>query len=206
MSDHIDCYFTSASPFAFMGHKALHAMAAKHGKSVHLKPFNIMGVWGNSGAVMPQERPLVRQRYRLLELQRIADHRGIKLNHTPTHFPTNPTAADLCICALELAGKDPADFYHSVGEALWVHNRDIADETELASLLDAAGFDANEILTASKSEAANALREQNTEQAIAADAIGAPAYVYAGEVFWGQDRIEYLEEMIASGRAAYKAQ
>lgn len=206
MSDHIDCYFTSASPFAFMGHTALLDMAKKHGKTVNLKPFNLMGVWGNSGAVMPAERPPVRQRYRLIELQRIADHRGIKLNHMPTHFPTNPTAADLCICALHLAGKDPSGFYHSVGQALWVEDRNIADEAVLIELLNKAGFDGESIITSSKSDTTNNLREDYTKEAIAADAIGAPAYVYSGEVFWGQDRIEFLDEMIASGRAAYKAE
>jgi len=61
------------------------------------------------------------------------------------------------------------------------------------------------ILALSKTDEIAAVREANTQEAIKADAIGAPAYVYQGEVFWGQDRLEYLEQMIASDRRAFSS-
>ncbi len=204
MSDHIDYYFTTASPFTYLGHNALVEVANRHGKKLNLKPVNLGEVFTNSGAVMPNLRPPVRQRYRLIELQRIAEYRGLKIHHQPANFPTNPAPADHCVCALVAQGKDACGFLFRVGEALWTHDRQIADEAVLGELLVAEGFDADAVLKASQQEAVEKMRHENTEAAIGADAVGAPAFVYNGEVFWGQDRISYLDSMIESGRPSYK--
>ncbi len=205
VSDTIDYYFTCASPFVYLGHRALLALAEKHQKTVAFKPFNIADVWAESGAVPIPQRPAVRQRYRLIELQRIAHIRGRDINIQPAHFPTDPTRADLCCAALVATGQSPAVFLTSVGEALWEKEQQIADDEVLARLLGEAGHDASAILQAASGDEAAAIRAANSKQAVAADAIGAPTYVYDGEVFWGQDRLDYLDAMIASGRAAFSS-
>lgn len=205
MSDHIDYYFTSISPFTYLGHEALESVAQKHGKTINYKPFNLFGVWEVSGAVPPMKRPLVRQRYRLVELLRIADIRGIKINPNPAHFPADPTLADTVAIAIQNTGENPGPFIGSVGKALWAEEKSVADEAVIRELLEANGHSSKDILTLAKSEEIANLRAENTQAAIDADAIGAPAYVYRGEVFWGQDRIEYLDHMIASGREAFSA-
>ena len=205
MSTSIDYYFTCISPFAYLGHKKLMEIANTHGKTVQFKPFNIFDVWEISGATPPAERPAVRQRYRKIEIQRAAVMRDTCMNPSPEFFPTNPAPADLCICALAHLGKDPAKFSQEVGRAVWERNLQVADEKVLISLLDECGVDGEEVLALSKTDAITTLRNSNTQAAIQADAIGAPAYVYKGEVFWGQDRLEYLEQMIASDRRAFSS-
>ena len=203
MSNSIDYYFTCISPFAYLGHSELMEIASAHGKSVHFKPFNIFDVWDVSGAVPPAERPAVRQRYRKIEIQRAAVMRDTCMNPSPEFFPTNPAPADLCICALVHTGENPSKFSQEVGRAVWERNLQVADDKVLVSLLDECGFDGNEILALSKTDIITEIRDINTQDAIKSDAIGAPAYVYKGEVFWGQDRLEYLEQMIASDRRAF---
>jgi 2-hydroxychromene-2-carboxylate isomerase len=88
-----------------------------------------------------------------------------------------------------------------VGEALWAHDRQIADEALLAELLDNAGHDGQAIVNASKDEAFAQVRSDNAQEAIELDVVGVPSYVYQGEVFWGQDRIEYLDHALATERA-----
>ena len=205
MSNSIDYYFTSISPFAYLGHKKMMEIAKTHGKTVHFKPFDIFGVWKQSGAHPPAERPPVRQRYRKIEIQRVAVMRDVFMNPSPQFFPTNPAAADLCICALSHSGKDASGFSQALGRAVWEQNLQVADENVLISLLDACGRDGKAIYELSKSEEVAGVRDANTQEAIAADVIGAPAYLYEDEVFWGQDRLEYLDQMIASGRQAFSS-
>lgn len=206
MTAHIDCYLTAISPFAFLGHDALSAVAEKHGKTIEYKPFNMFGVWEVSGAVPPMKRPPVRQRYRLIELQRVAEFRGIDLVLKPTHFPTDPTLADHCAIAISQSGGNPGKFLRAVGEAVWVKNKQIADVDLLAGLLNDNGYSADEIIAQAGSQEVSDERAANTQAAIAADAVGAPAYVYDGEVFWGQDRIDYLDHMLSTGRSAFSAE
>jgi 2-hydroxychromene-2-carboxylate isomerase len=205
VSDAIDYYFSCASPFVYLGHRALLELADKHGKKVNFKPFNIADVWAESGSVPIPQRSAVRQRYRLIELQRIAHIRGLGINIHPAHFPTDPTRADLCCTALVLAGQSPASFLQAVGQALWENEQQIADDAVLRQLLSDCGHDADAVMQAADGPEAAARRTANSQDAVAADAIGAPTYVYAGEVFWGQDRLDYLDAMLSSGRQPFSA-
>jgi 2-hydroxychromene-2-carboxylate isomerase len=199
----IDYYFYSASPFTYLGHQAIVDVAEKHGAKLNVKPVNLMALWAESGAVPPGQRPPVRQRYRLVELQRVADFRGLPINKQPAHFPVDATLADCTIAAIVAADANPLAYMNDLFAATWVHEQDASDEATIASLLEQNGFDSEVILASAKSETIAAIREQNSKDAVAADAVGVPAYVVEGEVFWGQDRIEMLDHMLTSGRAPF---
>lgn len=203
MAKAIDYYFTSISPFSYLGHKAITEVAAKHGAALNIKPINLFGLWEGSGAVPLAKRAPMRQRYRLIELQRAADWRGLPITPKPAHFPVDPTLADHTVIAIGEAGGDAGDYLAEVFKAIWVDDRNISEESVLAELLAATGHDAAAILDAAGTTAVAAVRAQNTADAVAADAVGAPAYVVEGEPFWGQDRVEYVDRMLASGRPPF---
>jgi 2-hydroxychromene-2-carboxylate isomerase len=196
----IDYFYTSISPFAYLGHRALEAVARKHGCAVAYKPFDLAAVWEQSGAVPPAKRAPLRQRYRLVELQRWALFRGLPLNPRPAHFPVDPRLADQVTIALLQARLDPSDFMFRVFSGVWAKDENISDPRMLEACLEELGFDADRILAAAQEEDVAKRRLANSEAAIAADAIGAPTYVFAGETFWGQDRIELLDHMLETGR------
>lgn len=201
----IDYYLYSASPFTYLGHRAFCSVLEKHGAKVRVKPVNLAGIWEISGAVPPAKRPPVRQRLRLVELQRIADFRGLPINPKPQYSPVDPTLADCSIIALVEAGHDPLNYMERVFSAVWVNEENIADKATLAKYLDQEGFDAEAILAAAESEDTAAIRTKNTVDAVDADAVGVPCYVLNGEAFFGQDRVEYLDRALATGRAPFKA-
>ena len=199
----IDYYFFGQSPFTFLGHRALQAVAKRHGAAVRFKPVILSELWKESGAVMPAKRPPVRQRYRLIELQRIALQRGIDINLKPKHFPTAIDLADLCTIAIVEDGGDAWDWVEAVGRGVWVDEADMGDEGEVARRLEATGHDASAVIERARTDQIARIRDRNSQDAVAADAVGVPAYVLNGEVFWGQDRIEMLDAALATGRPPF---
>jgi 2-hydroxychromene-2-carboxylate isomerase len=74
----------------------------------------------------------------------------------------------------------------------------------IAALITRIGLSAPDVLAQARSEPAAAILAQNGRDAVAADVFGAPGYVLDGEVFWGQDRLELLDDALTSGRKAYR--
>jgi 2-hydroxychromene-2-carboxylate isomerase len=199
----IDYFFTSISPWAYLGHDAVLKVAARHGAELRPRPFNIAEVFATSGAVPLAQRPVPRQRYRLVELQRFSAMRNVKLNLHPRYFPADPTLADHCVAALVISGGRPLDFVGRAMSGLWTRDENLADPETIRSMLAETGHDADAVLRLAGSPEVAELRARNTADAIASGAVGAPCYVLNGEPFWGQDRIGLLDDALASGRPPY---
>ncbi|MEL1263567.1 2-hydroxychromene-2-carboxylate isomerase [Pseudoxanthomonas putridarboris] len=205
MAAAVDYFFSLASPYAYLGHAAFLQVAQRHGANVRFRPVRMLEVFAAGGGVPLGQRPLSRQRYRLLELQRWREARGLPLNLHPKHFPVDASLADRTVVALLHAGADPADYMLSVSRALWVDDADIADPQALAARLAAHGHDADHMLASAGADAVHAEYRANTEAAIAADLPGVPGYVSDGEAFWGQDRIAHLDDALRNGRTPFRA-
>lgn len=200
----VDYYFSLLSPYAYLGHAALLETARATGARLVYKPVRIFDLFAANGGVPLGQRAPARQHYRLIELQRWREQRGVPLNLAPKFYPVDIALADHCAIALIEAGVDPADFMAAAFRALWAQDRDLADPAEIARLLGEQGVDADATMAAAATDAVAALYRRNTEEAIAADLPGLPGYVLNGEPFWGQDRIEQLHAALRSGRAPYR--
>ncbi len=135
-----------------------------------------------------------------MELQRWRLKRGIPLNLQPAHFPTSPELADLCAVALQEQHGSVAEFMYYVFRSIWVNELDIAQEDVLSDVLETIGEVPEEILSIAKSDRIKEIYRQNGELALEQGVIGSPCYVLKGEVFWGQDRLEFLEEALQVDR------
>jgi 2-hydroxychromene-2-carboxylate isomerase len=204
MSRSIDYWFTLASPWAFLGHQAFRDLAKAHGLDVRYKPVQLAEVFPHTGGLPLPKRHPARQRYRILELQRWREARGIALKLNPKHWPLPIALPDRTIVAVAESGADPGDYVRRAFTAIWVEDRDLKEDATLVALLDAAGHDGNAMLAAAKSDAIGAIYAARAQEAVDANVIGSPCYVLDGEVFWGQDRLGLLESALKSGRKAYR--
>jgi 2-hydroxychromene-2-carboxylate isomerase len=162
-------------------------------------PVNLGGkVFPVSGGLPLAQRAPQRQAYRLVELKRFSAHLGVPLNLHPKFFPVADAAAARLIIAVDLHdGADAAmAITGAVTRAVWVDECNIADETTLAALLAALGLPAQRLADA-QSQAVIARYETDTQRAIDTGVFGAPTYVVDGEVFWGQDRLDFVQRRLA---------
>ncbi|AOY89418.1 disulfide bond formation protein DsbA [Marinobacter salinus] len=202
MNPKVDYYFTCISPFTYLGHQRFLETARKHGADVNFRPVKLAKVFANSGAKPVPERPACRQAYRLLEIERWAKKRGLPVNLKPAHFPTDPGLADRCVIAIQQAGQDPGEFVQRVLAACWAEEKNIADEAVIREILNALNLDTDGLIEAAQSTDVADQYDRNSEDAVDHGVLGAPAYVLNGEQFWGQDRIELLEETLESAPGA----
>lgn len=193
----IDYYCTMSSPWAFLGHAAFTAIAAKHGARVVHKPFGIREVFSISGGVVLQQRSPQRRAYRQVELIRWSRLRGIPLNPNPTTFPNDPTAANLLVLVAERDGHEPARLAEAIMTAQWVHDQNISDLDVLEKIVRRLGLDHEHLMTAISQEETIAALDATTEEAKMRRVFGAPTYFYREEPFWGQDRLEFLDRALA---------
>ena len=194
---HIDYYMFPLSPFTYLAGDGLEKLAEKHGCTITYKPFQLMKVFELTGGTPPKDRHPSRQAYRLAEIERIAEFVGMPINLKPAFWPTNPApAAYAIIAAQEAGGGDIGGLCRSLLSAVWVEEKDIAQDDVVKAALEANGFDAGladaGLLTGAE------VFERNTEEALQAQVFGAPSYVVNGQIFWGQDRLDYLDRYLTS--------
>ena len=198
MSTTVDYYFTPQSPWTYLGHARFAHMAHASGATVRVLPIDLGGkVFPISGGLPLGQRAPQRQAYRLLELQRYSDQLHAPFNLHPRYFPVADDDAARLIIAVDL--HDGADAAMQIGgaifSAVWVRERNLADAQVLAELLAECGLSAQR-LAQSREPAVQQRYEANTQQAIDAGVFGAPSYVLGGELFWGQDRLDFVERKL----------
>ncbi|WP_291823647.1 2-hydroxychromene-2-carboxylate isomerase [Bosea sp. (in: a-proteobacteria)] len=200
----IDYYFSLHSPWTYLGHATFLDIVARHGGRIVYRPVPLRAVFDETGGLPLPKRHPVRQRYRLMDLQRWRERRGVKLMLQPKHFPFDPSLADRFLIAIVSAGGDPGRFMGEIMAGVWSRDEDMTQPGAVARVARSCGFDAQALALAADSEAVVQSYEGTIAAAIAAGVFGAPSYVLDGEVFWGQDRLELLDSALASGRAPYR--
>jgi len=194
---HIDYYFSTLSPYAYLAGLRLEEIAADQGATITYKPLDIVTLFRQTGGQPPAERHPSRQAYRRQDLARQARKTGAILNLSPAHFPTNAAPSSYAVIAAQKAGGGYLGaLVHAILRAVWAEERDIAEDAVIRDCLEKAEFDPglaqSGLLGGAETYAAN------LEQALAAGVFGAPFYVVdSGQSFWGQDRLDDLEMHLA---------
>ena len=200
MGKTIEYYFAPQSPFAYLGHTRLVALARQYGAQIDLRPCDLGRVFSVSGGLALAKRSPQRQAYRLLELQRWQALSGLPLNLQPTFFPVSGDAAARLIIAVRLAhGSDTAlALTGAIMSAVWADEKNIADADTLIALVNALELelDGAALMKSADTPSVQTEYEHFTDAAIAASVFGAPWYVVDGQGYWGQDRLDFDERAL----------
>ena len=197
MGHSVDYYFTPQSPWTYLGHARFTRMAQIAGAEVRLLPADFNKVFASSGGLPLVQRAPQRQAYRLMDLARFSRQLGLPMNLRPRYFPVaGDDAARLIIAIDQHDGSAAAlKLCSAIFGAVWEQERDIANPAVLRELLGEAGLDPARMAQAASPEVQQRY-EDNTRQAIENNIFGAPSYVIDGEIFWGQDRLEFVERAL----------
>ncbi len=197
----IDYYFAPNSPWTYLGHERFAQIARAAGAGINVLPVDLGGkVFPVSGGLPLAKRAPQRQAYRLLELKRFSEFLGQPIVLQPKFFPVNADDAAKLIIAVDMHDGSEAAMRIAgrILRGVWVDERNIADARDLAKMLEEESLPAQR-LDASMSQAVHQRYEQDSQRAIAAGVFGAPSYVVEGEIFWGQDRLDFLQRRLAKG-------
>lgn len=198
MSQTVDCYFTPISPWAYLGMARFRRMVANSGATVNFKPVDIMQIFASVGALPLGQRPQPKQDNRLQELARWRDFLDLPLSLHPQFFPTNPIPACRLIAAAIAQGNDGAELSEACLRACWVDEQNIADNDTLIQLANRCGLDGEALLQLSQQEAAQQQIQTNTDEALARGVIGSPCYLIGDQVYFGQDRLDFVERALGT--------
>lgn len=199
MNKTIDYYFAPQSPWTYLGHERFAALAQAARATVRVLPVDFGKVFAVSGGLPLSKRAPQRQAYRLQELARFRDFLKLPLHLEPRYFPVAGDDAARLIITVDLQDGASAAmrFSGAVLAAVWVQQRDIASAQTLAELLSECGLPADR-LAQSRGQAVQQRYDAYTQAAIDAGAFGAPSYCIDGEIFWGQDRLDFVQRKLES--------
>ena len=193
----VEYFFDYVSPFAYLADTQLPGLAQRTGAEIVHRPFFLGGVMQATKNSPPITVPN-KGRYMFVEIQRWAKRYGVPANPNP-HFPVNTlTAMRVAVAAL----GDPrfGDLHRALFRAVWVDGQNLADEAVLEATVAAAGLDAAALLARAKEQAAKDALRRNTEEAVERGAFGAPTFFVGDEMFWGNDRLDFVEEALGGQR------
>lgn len=201
MAQHIDYYVSLNSPWTHLGAGRIEALAARHGASIRIYPVDFGAIFAGSGGLPLPKRSPQRQAYRLQELRRWREQLDIPINIQPKYFPSGEAVTSGCVIAVrETIGDAPAiQLAHAVLRAVWQEEKDPADAATLSALIAECGLDADAVMKLGAEPRWSEQRTADTQGALDRGVFGAPSYVIGDEIFWGQDRLEFVERHLARG-------
>jgi 2-hydroxychromene-2-carboxylate isomerase len=189
----LEYFFDYVSPYAYLADSQVEALAERAGAEIVYRPFFLGGVMQAAKNSPPITVPN-KGKYMFSDLTRWSRRYGIDLNPNP-HFPVNTLQAMRAAIA---ALGDPhfRDFHRAMFRGVWAEGKNLADEGVLAAAIDAAGLDSAAVLARAKEQDVKDTLRRNSEEAVERGAFGAPTFFVGDEMFWGNDRLEFVEEAL----------
>ena len=190
----VDYFMSHGSPWTFLGHNRINNIVKQSNVQLNMYPVNYGEIFPVSGGLPVFKRPLQRQKIRLQELKRWAEFLKINLIPEPKYFPSKSLLPSLLIIAAKKM-KTNKDFElaSNIMNALWVEELPVDDENTLKNIMDKLELDSEVLLSFAKSQECENIFKEYTKIAIEKNVFGAPTYIIEDQVYWGQDRLDFIE-------------
>jgi len=194
MGKTLEFYFDVGSPTAYLAHKRLGQLRAQYDLDVRYMPMLLGGVFKATGNTSPVAIP-AKGRYMLeQDLPRFAARYGVPLSFNP-HFPINTLNLMRAAIAAQQLGCFDA-YINRVFDAIWVEGKNMGDAQVVSQVLADAGLDAGALVARSQDPQVKAALLANTDAAVARGVFGAPTLFMDGAMYFGQDRLDFIEEAL----------
>ena len=195
----IEYYYGIPSPFAYLGSAKFQSIVKKHNAEIIEKPCDLVGgIFTKTGGLPVPQRSPQRQKYRLDELKRWSEFLNIKINLQPKFFPPkDPHISGKYTIAANLLGVKLV-FGHELLKQIWSEEKDISDEKNIEAVSNLYKLNFKELSDLAKSEKISKIYQDNTQEAVAKNVFGSPTYIYKNELFWGQDRLDFLDRVLTN--------
>ena len=195
MTKAVEFYFDVGSPATYLAWTQLPTIVQETGSEIEYRPMLLGGVFQATGNRSPMEVPAKGQ-YMLGDLQRFARRYGVTFRHNP-HFPINTLT--LMRGALALQMRDPQrmhSYVDAVYRAIWVEENNMNDPATVGAVLHKAGFDPQQLLALAAEPEVKEQLKAATQGAVARGVFGAPTFFVGKDMYWGQDRLEFVKEAL----------
>jgi 2-hydroxychromene-2-carboxylate isomerase len=188
-------YFHSlSSPWAYLGWPKFKAIIDKHDLNVIVRTTRVRT---ENGGILLRTRPDARQRYHEVELDRWRKRLNMPLVLRPKHYPTlNEFSARMVIAADKL-GWDALALSHALLHALWSEELDVKDAAVRVATANKIGLDGNKLLAMQDTPEIMAAWKASEDEAVQRGIFGTPTWIYNDTLFWGQDRLDFLDEALS---------
>jgi 2-hydroxychromene-2-carboxylate isomerase len=196
MSKTVEFYFDLGSPATYLAYTQLPKICEQTDSQLIYIPFLLGGVFKATGNASPAAVP-AKGRYMFQDLDRYAKRYGVPLKFNP-HFPINTLMLMRAVTGMQLRHPERFQaFIDCLFHALWVEGRSLDDLATVASVLTQNGFDPNEVLALTADEEVKATLKDNTEKAVQRGVFGAPSMFVDDQLFFGQDRLDFVLEALS---------
>lgn len=192
----IDYYFSVLSDWAYFGGERLECLAGRYGVRINHMPMRLAKIYEGTGGILLQKRSKQRQDYRVVELERWSRYLGIPVKLFPAYYPTADELASCVIIAAKNGGLDTGLIANRILRAIWAEDRDISDSATLVDIAAGLGFDSRKLIDDARASAVIGQLDRYTREAQDRGVFGSPFYILGDEIYWGQDRLEFLEDQI----------
>lgn len=194
----LDYYFCMNSPWVYLSQRRLEEIAARQGAHIAYFPVDLKEMMLRLiGMDDPPERSESHRAYGKRDMARWAGHYGLPLSDSPRYYPVSQHLAARVVVAADRFGADVAPLVLALPRAVWAEDRDIADRAVLGAICEECGLPGDILLRAADDTETLERFGSNTDEALARGVFGIPSYVVDGELFWGQDRLDFVERALA---------